>query len=166
MERKIGRATLTVNTAGTTTFGGAVGNSTALASVTTDAAGSTAINGGSVATTGTQTYNDDVTLGAGTTLSSSGAGAAGNITLAKTVNGAQTLAVNTAGTTTFGGAVGNSTALASVATDAAGSTAINGGSVATTGTQTYNDDVTLGAGTTLSSSGAGAAGNITLENGR
>src|SRR5205085_9623970 len=91
--------------------------------------------------------------------SSSGAGAAGNITLAKTVNGAQALAVNTAGTTTFGGAVGNSTALASVTTDAAGSTAINGGSVATTGTQTYNDDVTLGAGTTLSSSGAG---NITL----
>src|SRR5258706_5428304 len=124
-----GAQTLAVNTAGTTTFGGAVGNSTALASVTTDAAGSKAINGGSVATAGTQTYNDDVTLGAGATLSSSGVGAAGNITLAKTVNGAQSLAVNTAGTATFEGSVGNSTALISLTTDAPGQTDLNGGVV-------------------------------------
>src|SRR5207244_569883 len=109
-----GAQNLTVNTAGTTTFGGAVGNSERLTSVTTDAAGTTAINGGAVNTTGAQTYNDDVTLGADTTVDSS---AAGNVTFVKTVNGAQNLTVNTAGTTTFGGAVGNVTRLASVTTD-------------------------------------------------
>ena len=71
------------------------------------------------------------------------------------MNGAQTLTVNTAGTTTFGGAVGGTTALTSLTTDAAGTTAINGGAVTTTGAQTYNDDVTLGAGTTLARDGRG-----------
>src|SRR2546430_7178175 len=119
-----GAYSLTDTATAKTSFRALVGNLPVLASVTTDAAGSTAINGGSVATTGTQTYNDDVTLGAGTTLSSSGAGAAGNITLANTANGEQTLTVKTARTTDFGGTVGNRTASASVTTDAAGSTAI------------------------------------------
>jgi len=56
-----------------------------------------------------------------------------------TVNGAFSLTVNTAGTTMFGAAVGGTTALASVTTDAAGSTALNGGSITTSGAQTYND---------------------------
>ena len=43
-------------------------NTTALTSLTTDAAGSTQINGGSVRTTANQTYNDSVTLAADTTL--------------------------------------------------------------------------------------------------
>ena len=154
-----GANSLLVNTAGTTTFGKQVGNSAALASVTTDAAGTTAINGGLVNTTGTQTYNDDVILGAGATLISSGVGASGNVTLNKTINGAQSLSVFSGGTTTFGGAVGNSTRLTSVNTDAAGTTVINGGAVNTTGAQTFSDDVTLGADTTLDSS---ASGNITL----
>src|SRR2546430_7203243 len=45
-----------------TIFGGVVGGTAKLTSVTTDAAGTTAINGGAVSTTGTQTYNDAVTL--------------------------------------------------------------------------------------------------------
>ncbi|MEY2428359.1 MAG: trimeric autotransporter adhesin, partial [Verrucomicrobiota bacterium] len=149
-----GAQALEVNTAGTTSFGGAVGGTTPLTSLTTDnpaaaagsIGGSTAVNGGSVATSGAQTYNDDVTLGADTVLNGSA------VTLAKTVNGAAALTVNAAGATTFGGAVGGTTPLNSLTTDAAGSTAVNGGSVATSGAQTYNDDVTLGADTVLNGS--------------
>src|SRR5205085_249897 len=91
-------------------------------------------------------------LGAATTLNSAGGG---NIAFARTVNGAQSLTVNTAGSTSFGGAVGNATLLTSLTTDAAGSTALNGGTVATFGAQAYNDDVALGAATTLNSAGGG-----------
>ncbi len=149
-----GPVNLTVNTAGTTTFGGAVGGGTALTSVTTDAPGSSAINGGSVTTTGAQTYNDAVTLGGNTVLTSTGSG---NVSFGSTVNGAFTLTVNTAGATTFGGAVGGSTALTSVTTDGPGTSAINGGSVRTTGAQTYNDAVTIGFDTNITTT---AGGNV------
>src|SRR5438105_9609112 len=60
-----GEEVLIVNASGVTTFSGAVGDAgKRLASLTTDAAGSTAINGGSVTTTGDQTYHDPVTLNA------------------------------------------------------------------------------------------------------
>ena len=149
---------LTVNTAGRTIFSGAVGLGNALASVTTDAPGATQLNGGSVTTTGAQTYNDAATLGANTTLVS---GAGGDITFARTLDSAtsgtpETLAIDTAGRTIFGGTVGATNALASVTTDAPGTTQLNGGSVTTTGAQTYNDAVTLGADTTLASTGTGA----------
>lgn len=143
---------LSINANGVTTFGGAVGGGTALASLTTDAPGSTAINGGGVTTTGGQTYSDNLSLGASSTLTSTGAG---GIQFAGTVNGGFGLAVNTAGTTTFSAAVGGGTALASVTTDAPGATAVNGGAVTTTGAQTYNDPATLAANTTLISTGAG-----------
>jgi len=219
---------LVVNSSGTTTFGGAVGGTTALTSLTTDAAGETAITGGAITTTGDQAYNDDVRLGANTVLSGSNvvfaigingdgndlainapvtivdnqlnggaatnvgmftagqlanvsgdtsfadgytmAGATtleeswtvsgtGNITFSDTVDGDYALVVNTTGTTTFGGAVGGTAALTSLTTDAGGTTAINGGAITTGGAQTYNDNVTLGAGTTLSST---HSGNITF----
>ena len=128
--------TLDANSTGTTTFGGAVN----VASLTTNAGGTTAINGGTVTTTGNQTYNDPVTLGANTTLNAG----AGNISFVSTVTGAAfTLDANSTGTTTFGGAVN----VASLTTNAGGTTAINGGTVTTTGNQTYNDPVTLGANT-------------------
>ena len=138
--------TLSISTPGTTTFGGAVGSGQALASLTTDSAGTTAINGGLMRTSGAQTYNDAVTLGAGATLTSVGSG---NIAFVSTVNGAQDLIVNTSGTGTFGAAVGGTTPLASLATDATGGTTINGGNITTTGTQTYGDTLTLGANTTF-----------------
>ncbi len=90
-------------------------------------------------------------------MTSSGNGA---ISLNGTVDGAQTLAVNTTGTTTFAGAVGGTTALTSLTTNVGGTTAINGGSVRTTGNQTYNDNVSLGAPTTLSTT---ANGSITAN---
>src|SRR4029077_20259187 len=137
----------------TTIFDGVVGGTTALASLTTDAPGTTALNGGAVTTTGAQSYNDPVTLGAATVLASTGSGA---ITLASTVDGAFALTVDTAGATIFGGAGGGTTARASLTTDAPGTTALNGGAVTTTGAQSYNDPVTLGAATVLASTGSGA----------
>ncbi|HUJ12239.1 MAG TPA: autotransporter-associated beta strand repeat-containing protein [Thermoanaerobaculia bacterium] len=147
-------SSLTVNTAGTTTFDGAVivGSGSDLRDLTTDAPGSTVINGGSVQTAGNQTFNDPVTLGADTSFTSTGSGA---ITFANTVNGAFGLTANTAGVTSFAGIVGGTTALTSLTTDAAGTTTIGGGGVTTTGAQSYNDPVTLGANDNLTSTGAG-----------
>jgi hypothetical protein len=149
-----GAQSLTVNTGGTTTFGGIVGG-TALASITTDAAGTTAINAATITTTGAQTYNDAVTLGANATL----AAGAGNVTLASTVNGGFSLTVNSTGTTRFGGAVGGTTRLTSLTTNAVGTTEING-NVSTTGAQSYGDAVLLTGAAILDSNGSG---NITFS---
>jgi len=163
-----------------------VGNGIALSSLTTDGDASIGVGGSvifnvagsadltpTVKTTGAQTYNDGAVLANNTTLTSTRAAA---ITFASTVNDdgvaltLSALTVNTAGLTTFTGAVGGTVpggplALTSVFTDytpgvAADVTAINGGVVTTTGTQTYNDNVTLGVNTTLTGSAVtiGAAG--------
>jgi hypothetical protein len=153
-----GAYTLAIDTTGDTIFGGAVGNSAALASLTTNAGGNVEINGGSVNTTGAQSYGEATILGANTTLAST---AAGNIRFANTLNGAYTLAIDTTGDTIFGGAVGNSAALASLTTNAGGNVEINGGSVNTTGAQSYGEATILGANTTLAST---AAGNIRFAN--
>src|SRR4029453_16285937 len=147
-----GTQSLTVNTAGTTAFLGAVGSASPLTSVTTDAAGTTDLNGGTVKTSGSQTYNDKVVLSADTTLTST---ASGNVTFGNTVDGTQSLTVNTAGVTAFLGAVGSASPLTSVTTDAAGTTDLNGGTVKTSGSQTYNDKVVLSADTILSATGGG-----------
>ena len=153
-----GANTLAINSTGTTTFTGTVGATTALTSLTTDAGGVTAINGGSVRTSGTQIYNDAVTLNTASTLSTTGGG---DITFNSTLNSAsataRTLALNTTGTTTLGGIVGGTFALSTLTTNAGGTTAINGGSVTTSGAggQVYNDAVTLNADTILNA-GAGA----------
>ncbi len=141
---------LSVNASGATTFAGAVGGASALTSLTTDAGGSTVL-GGNVTTTGTQFYDDAVVLNGDTILTSS---AGGNIRLGSTVNGAQSLVINTSGATTFAKAVGGTSALTSLSTGAGGSTTL-GGSVTTTGAQTYNDAVGLAGNATLTSSGGG-----------
>src|SRR5262249_7903767 len=56
----------------TVTFNGAVGNTSSLASLSSSV--STLLNGGTVKTTGGQTYSGAVTLGAATTLTSTGSG--------------------------------------------------------------------------------------------
>jgi Dockerin type I domain len=139
---------------------------------TLQVSGTTAINTNTVTTTGTQTYSGAVSIGAAAlsailtttnsavlfgstiTLASNltvNAGA-GNITFTEAVDGGFALVANSTGTTTFGAAVGNGVNLASVTTNAGGTTAINGGIVKTTGAQTYNDNVTLGAGTVIAAS--------------
>src|SRR4029078_4557305 len=114
---------LVVNTSGTTRFNGAVGGVDRVSSVTTDAGGSTVINGGSVNTTGAQTYNDPVLLDSNTTVDSNGSG---NVTFSSTLNSTagelNSLLVNTSGATRFNGAVGGVDRLSSLTTDAARNT--------------------------------------------
>ena len=119
--------------------------------------------GGTGGTGANITIPDPMRLGADVAIDVSagtgGAPAGRNVTFQGTVNSEtatpRALAVNAGGTTTFGGAVGATNALASLTTDAPGTTAINGGSVRTTGTQTYNDNVTLGAATILTTTAGG-----------
>jgi hypothetical protein len=178
--------TLTVNTGGQTIFDGAVGalgttpaTSTALASLTTDAAGTTKINGGAVYA-GIQDYNDPVILGASATLAGDDVNAVGNhldaatsVTFGNTVDGTtanlQGLTVD-AKTATFDNKAGNTTALASLTTEdlsggvaGTGATDINGAAVYA-GVQSYDDAVTLGANTTLAANNAdGYATSVTFE---
>jgi filamentous hemagglutinin family protein len=145
---------LTVNAAGITRFGGAVGNTTALNNLVTDANGTVEINGGGVTTVGNQNYGDQLTLGADATLTSTNGG---NITFGKTVNGARALTVATNGITTFHGAVGSVNALSSITVaNQAGSLLLNGTTFRTTGAQNYNSGkIILGGDTLLASSVAG-----------
>jgi Protein of unknown function (DUF642) len=192
---------LAVNTAGVTTFGGAVGSNSPLASLTTNPAGTTVFDafvettgdqtygdpvtlltdatfistGGNitfdstvsgtvnltvsaagfakfdanVTTAGSQTYNGPVSLGADITFADT---ANGNITFDSTVDGAFNLTVNTAGVSTFNAAVGSITPLASITTDAPGSTRLCPGTIVTSGDQTYNDPVIVSMDSAMSGS--------------
>jgi hypothetical protein len=140
----------TVNSGGVTTFNAPIGSTNALSSLSTDAntSGSLVMHGGSVVTTGAQTYGEAVNLTTNTTLTSTDSG---DVSFGKTINGAQSLRVNTAGVTRFMGVVGNASPLTSLATDMGGTVFLNGGAITTTGTQTYDDAMTLGAHSTLTS---------------
>ena len=138
---------LTLNFSGTTVINGAA--FTGINQFVSGNGGTTSLTG-AFTTTGAQTFGDAVTLAGGTTLTSSGNH---DITFNSTVNGARALAVNTTGTTTFGGSVGTTTALTSLTTDSGGTTALNGGAVTTSGNQTYNDAVTMNQFTTVTSTG-------------
>ncbi|MBK4722863.1 filamentous hemagglutinin N-terminal domain-containing protein, partial [Azospirillum sp. YIM DDC1] len=157
-----GANSLVITSSGATQFSGAVGGTTALASLTIDAGGTASVK--SVTTTGAQTYSGTVTLD-GTYATGAVFSAIGAVTLAgdtmvdgtssvlfmNTVDGAHALVVNNKGMAQFNGAVGGTTALASLTTDAGGTSSVK--SVTTTGAQTYNDAVTLD-GTYNSGSGA------------
>ncbi|TWA85685.1 hypothetical protein FBZ83_103277 [Azospirillum brasilense] len=173
-----GAQSLVINSKGTTTFSGTVGGTTALASLTTDATGTSSLK--SVTTTGAQTYNDAVTLdgtytggsftanGAATLAGDTTVNGGSSVLFAGTVDGAQSLVINSKGTTTFAGTVGGTTALASLTTDAGGTTSLR--NVVTTGVQTYNDAVTLhglySAGNAFTVNGAASlAGDTTVYGG-
>ena len=136
-----GAHNLTVSGPGITTFTVTVGNATPLASLSLG--GPSAINGGSVSTTGAQTYTGGVSVGANTTFT----GNSGSLVWFKNTLGAaspHSVQVATANAQ-FDGAVSGNLASLSVG----GTTAINGGSVSTTGAQTYTGAVSLGANTTF-----------------
>src|SRR5437660_8021059 len=116
-----------------------------LASLTTAAAGSTAINDGS--DTATRYYptrrSSDLNAAANSTTLT-GVNVTFDSTVRSTTDGEEALIDNASGDTTSTGTLRDAIKpLASLTTDAAGSTAINGGSVTTTGDQTYHDPVTL-----------------------
>ena len=164
-------AALTLNNTGTTTITGTLTG----ASLTTNASGTTVIDGGAVTTTGAQTYNDAVTLGADTTFTTTDSA----LTFASTLNSSSATArAFTAslgsGALTFTGNVGATNALgalsitntgtttvtgtvlaSSLTKSGTGATAINGGSISTSGSQSYAGAVSLGANTTLTLSGSG-----------
>ncbi|MES2717334.1 MAG: filamentous hemagglutinin N-terminal domain-containing protein [Pseudomonadota bacterium] len=133
---------LVITSAGATRFDGAV----AAASVTTDAAGSLALHGGSVATGGNQSWGERLILGADTTLSGS------SITLAQGADAASAgqQALVLSGNALLQGAIGAQAALKALQVH--GDTRFNGGSVATTGAQTWSQHLVLGSDTTLSGS--------------
>ena len=111
-----------------------------LASLTTDSGGTTAINGGSVRTTGAQTYNDNVTLGADTTLTALTTSFAG--TLGSTTSARDLTFGAGSGNVTFTGTVGSGTAL-DVINNIAGQTltfsdAVTATTIANYGTLLFN----------------------------
>ncbi|MFZ2988958.1 beta strand repeat-containing protein, partial [Ideonella sp.] len=127
-------ASLTVDSAGATRFGGAI----RAASLSTDAAGTLAMDGGSVNTTGTQTYGERLVLGADTVLTGS------TVTLNAGVDAAtsagQTLII--AGDAVLNGHAGAQQALGSLHITGS-STLASGGSITTMGDQQYDGAVQL-----------------------
>lgn len=133
---------------GTNSYIGAGGS---LSGSIIDTGSSTTLQG-SIQTGDDQIYTGAVTLAGATTLTSTGSG---TITFAGTLDSDATprdLTIGTYGATTFGGLVGASP-LNSLTINAGGSTAINGGSITTSGAagQVYSNDVVLGADTALNS---------------
>jgi len=106
---------------GTVTFGNAVGDTTALTSLTANAAGATRVNGGAVTTSGNQTYSGSVVLGANVTLT--GSTVTFNSTLDSDSGNTRNLTIS--GNAVFKGAVGDTDALGAVAVS--GTTTINVG---------------------------------------
>jgi autotransporter-associated beta strand protein len=109
-----------------------------------------ALDGGTILTAGNQNYTTAQTLGGTTILNNTGSNGTA-VTFSSTLNGAHGLTINTAGTVTFSRAVGNGTSLASLTVAGGASTVVDGGSIRTTGAQTYSGTVTLGDDTTFRS---------------
>lgn len=138
---------LTANSTGNVAFNNTVGVSQNLGSITTDAGGTTTINTTDIRTFLDQTYNDNITLSSDSTIASTSGG--GTLTFNGTVNGSQNLTTSNSATTTFAGAVGNTTALSSFTSLAAGLLNIDGGTFRTSGAQTFNNTVVIGASTIM-----------------
>ena len=154
---------------GAVTINGSIGNTNALGYFkTSNVGGSTSINGLGVATSGDQVYNNPLYLLANnTTLSSTMGAITANSTIDMSAltygvnNDTSNLLINSFGNTTFNGAVGSQYALTTLTTNAA-STGINGSAITTTGSQKYNNIVTLGNDAVLTDIGDGV---ITMNNG-
>ncbi|MGE4110739.1 MAG: filamentous hemagglutinin N-terminal domain-containing protein [Burkholderiales bacterium] len=151
-------------TTGMFQLGDATADVSSIAGGLSRAAGLPSRLAGDITVTGAVSLSDTtVPAGQVATLNSG----ANPVTFTSTVDGPGGLIVNSGGVTTFTGQVGGTTALSGLATDAAGSTIINGGLVSTAGVagQAYNDPVTVGAGpanTVFLSNGADVSFNQTL----
>ena len=138
---------LSVNTTGSTIFGGVIGGgANPLASLTTNLGGTTDLSG-NVTVANSVAFNDDVNLTGNVTVTSTNNDA---VSFGGTVNGAQELIVNTTGATTFGAAIGGGTALASLTTNAGGATSL-AGNVTAADAVNFNDDVNLTGNVTVTS---------------
>ena len=135
---------LTINAGnGATHFNGQVGGTGPLASLTTDAGGTTYAKGGLIATSGDQTYEDELVLEADATFAGT------NVTFKSTVDDDgdggtdSNLVVNASGTAWFEDEVGGVNPIDSITTDASGTTKIEEDVFVSGGTMTFNDDVVL-----------------------
>ncbi len=138
--------------AGNAIFGGAVGdNGQRLTSLAVS--GVSVINGGSVVTSGNQSYAGATTLGANTALT--GALVSFGSTVRSMIDGGSRLDIT--GNASFGGAVGDA-GLRLASLSITGTSALIGGSVTTTGNQSYIGPVALGVDTVLTTAG----GAVTL----
>ena len=151
-----GAQNLTINAAGTTTFGSVVGSTTPLSSLTTNSSGSTVIES-DVTTTGDQSYGDNVRLDSSVLLTSS----AGVVRFLRNVDGttagAESLTID--GDAFFNGNAGIGVELDSLTVNGATSTNINSRFINTTNDQTYNGSFQAVQVRTLNSS---AGGDITF----
>jgi len=146
---KISNATgLGTSAAGTTINSGAT---LQINGVTIDNEAITINNGATLLGTGTATLGSTLgnspitlagTLGTSRTIATLSAGDV--FTLNGAINGGAVLALSGPGTLNLNSTVGNTTSLSSVTSTGTGTVGINGGSVSTTGSQTYNSIVSLG----------------------
>ncbi|MCP4090926.1 MAG: hypothetical protein GY746_14215, partial [Gammaproteobacteria bacterium] len=141
-------AALVVNSTGQTLFSDTV----EAASVETNAGGTVVVDGGSVDTTGTQTYNEAMTLGAATVLT-------GSTVTTKDVLAGGNHSLQVDGNAVFGDSV-NDTLTGLTTLDVTGTTTVNTGTVTTSSTQDYADTLTLGEDVTLTGSTVSTAGTI------
>jgi hypothetical protein len=156
------------HSAGVTTFGGSIGGTFALASITTNADGTTRINGRSITTIGDQHFGENAIIDDRFNFPTSLTSIAGAVRFDGTLNSFQhheeSLEIDAAVETVFNGEVGTAPngVLRSFTTNAnaangAGVTRINGGAIFTVGNQRFGENVTLDAAdnsTTLSAHGA------------
>jgi fibronectin-binding autotransporter adhesin len=155
---------LGTTTAGTTVVAGAtleIADGVAIGAETLNLSGAgVGSNGALSVTSGSASFGGAITLDASASI-----GGNGSLTLGGTVNdisaGTSTLTQVGSGPLIFSNTVGATNALAAVTTSAGQTTAINGGSVTTTGAQAYGGSVTTSGATTLTSTGGG---NIILNN--
>ncbi|MBE9070418.1 hypothetical protein IQ260_27625, partial [Leptolyngbya cf. ectocarpi LEGE 11479] len=134
------------------------------ASLTLEAGNEILLNANVTTANGAQLYDGAVVLGTDATLDAG----SGDVTFNSIIDGGQSLAINSSGTTTLNGKVGDTvTQLVNLTTDAAGTTVLNAAgnsniagrrSISLTGNATFNDAVTLTAQTTVV-----AGGDITFN---
>jgi len=165
--------------AGTNQNGGAganvsldAGNSHTITMASISSAGGGRTGSGTGGAAGNITLAGNVLLSANTTINAAGGsnvGQGGVINVAGSINslgGNRSLTINNnnlnANSTLLNGAIGNTFPLLSLTTDATGNTSIHGGSVTTTGAQTYNDAVTTNGSTTFTTTNSNVAFNSSL----
>ncbi|HTS90895.1 MAG TPA: hypothetical protein VMG55_02750, partial [Stellaceae bacterium] len=144
-------------TSGTAAFDGAVGGTTALTALFVDPAG--IVLGGSVHTTGGQTYTSAVVLTADVAATSDG----GSVLFEGTVDGAHGLSVVAgSGSAEFDGRIGGTTPLASLGVSAIGIT-LGAGTISTSGNQNFASPVFLASNETLISTSGGVTFGSTVD---
>ncbi len=152
---------LTVNADGVTRFNAAIGGTTPLTALETDAAGTLVLahdgNRGSqnsLRTTEGAIFRDPATLLGNFVMGDLRPVDAGGVTFGSTVDGRVQVLIDVFGPVVFNGAVGATTSISNLTVRPLNSTlSLNGGSVTTVGPQQYLGVVTLGADTVLTSTG-------------